>query len=311
MVRDSFLKKLYINLKRYPCLLGKHVAMAVSGGVDSMVLLNSVYMLKDSPLLGDIKFSVITIDHGVRDDAQYEVEYVKGLSHSYGFQTLVFHIKPERTSEHYLHNRRMEIWKEVITNYGVDKIWLAHHKDDVIEHVLLQLMRGEEIRGLTSLKRCSDFIGRPLLDFSKDEILAFAHRHEVNFFEDITNSDTTIPRNFIRHKIIPLLKERFDVNNIWRSYKGLSLQRDVLNTQIENFVRNHAKISENVAVISGSWPIVVEASIFILKRWGISPSGRLVERLGDMDTKNMGSRIVWRNITIIKTNNGVKIIRGD
>ncbi|NOZ92913.1 MAG: tRNA lysidine(34) synthetase TilS [Dictyoglomi bacterium] len=311
MVRDSFLKRLYMEIKRYPCLLGDVIAIAVSGGVDSMVLLESLFMLREAPLLKDKKFFVVTIDHGIRDDSAEEVKFVEKLARRRNMIPLVYKLSPESFSEHYLHVKRKEIWNDVIHNYGIDKIWLAHHKDDVIEHVLLQLLRGEEIRGLTSLKRCAGYIARPLLSFSKDDIKSFASRHKIKYFEDITNNDISIPRNFIRHKIVPQLRQKFDIYNIWRSYNALTLQREALDIQIENFVRNHAKISENTVVINGSWPVVVEASIFILKGWGITPSGRLVERLNELWMKHAGSKVVWKDISIIKTDKGVKIIRGD
>ena len=307
MVRDEFLKRLYIALQLYDCLMDDNVAIAVSGGVDSMVLLHAAFMLKDSPLLKGVRFSVVTIDHQVRPESREEIRYVMELSTRFGLPVYSFRLHPKKFSEGYLHRERQKIWREVVSRYGVKKIWLAHHKDDVIEHVLLQLLRGEEIRGLTSLKRCDGFIARPLLDFSKDEIVSFAHRHNIKYFQDLTNYDVSIPRNFIRHEVIPLLSRKFNVNNIWRSYKALTIQREALDLLMSEFWANHVKINKNIAFITGEWPVIVEATIRLLKIWGIEVKGRFVEKLNELRYKNNGARLMWDSIVVIKTTTGVKV----
>lgn len=307
MVRDEFLKRLYITLKLYDCLIDDSVAIAVSGGVDSMVLLHAAFMLKDSPILKEIQFSVITIDHQVRPESKEEIRYVMELSTRFGLPVYSFQLRPKKFSEGYLHLERYKVWREVVSTYGVKKIWLAHHKDDVIEHVLLQLLRGEEIRGLTSMKRCDGFISRPLLDFSKDEIVSFAKRHNIKYFQDLTNYDVSIPRNFIRHKIIPLISQKFNINNVWRSYNALTVQREALDLLMSEFWDNHVKITKNIALITGEWAIIVEATVRLMRFWDIEVKGRFVEKLYELRYKNNGARIMWDNVVVTKTERGVKV----
>ncbi len=311
MVRDEFLKKLYIELLNRRCHLGKKIALAVSGGIDSMVLLTAVSMLRDSPLLQDIDFMVVTIDHGVRDESKEEVRFVSEYARNMGFNTLTFSFSPEKVAEHYLHRMRSTLWKDLVINYGINKIWLAHHSDDIVEHVILQLLRGQEIRGITSMKECEEYIARPLLFFTKEEIRRFASKYDIPFFEDSTNYDTSIPRNYLRHKVIPLLRQRFHIYNVVRSYRALSIQRRALESCLAEILRTHVKIKGNVVVFRGKWAVIFESLLLLLKQWGDLPPAKVIDNIMGLEYKHPGSSVVWRNLKFIRLSNGIKVVRGD
>jgi tRNA(Ile)-lysidine synthase len=92
-------------------------------------------------------------------------------------------------------------------------MFTAHHLDDQAETVLLQLLRGAGVRGLAGIAEVKTFAGgrllRPLLGFTRDELLDYAQRHELKWVEDSSNRDTRHSRNFVRHEVLPLLERRW------------------------------------------------------------------------------------------------------
>ncbi len=312
MEKDVFLKELYLTLKGNPCLLGSRIALAVSGGIDSMVMLTATAKLLDSPLLRGIRFLVVTIDHGIRKESKDEVEYVKHYAEEYGFPAQIYRISPESSAEHYLHTERWKIWRFLVEKKGVERIWLAHHLDDVEETLLLQLIRGGDIRGLTSMKMCDGIIGRPLLCFRRKDIEEFAYRMNIRYFEDVTNNDISIPRNYIRHVILPMLKNHLPVVAIDRTYRSLLVQREALEHLISDFVRSRVKINEKEAIIKHEkWSVVVEAVIFVLKMWSYDIPGWFIDRLIKLKGSGNGSKLTLEQVDVTRIPGGIKMVRGD
>ena len=312
MERDIFLKELYLTLKGKPCLLGDRIALAVSGGIDSMTLLTATAKLLSSPLLRDKYFLVVTVDHGIRKESKNEVMYVKNYAEKLGFPVEIYRIFPESSAEHYLHKERWKIWRSLVEKKGIDKIWLAHHIDDVEETLLLQLIRGEDIRGLTSMKMCDGIIGRPLLSFHRRDIQEFASRENINYLEDATNKDISIPRNYIRHVILPMLRSHLPVVAIDRTYRSLLLQREALERLIADFVVSRVKIDEKeISVKHENWGVVVEAAVFMLKQWRCEVHGWVVDRLVKLESSGNGSKLRFECAEIIRIPGGIKIVRGD
>jgi tRNA(Ile)-lysidine synthase len=107
---------------------------------------------------------------------------------------------------------------EVFSTLGSDCIALAHHLDDQAETVLMNLLRGAGRRGASGMARESRFRGktlvRPLLDMPRKAIVAYAREHGLEWIEDESNADESLTRNFIRHRLAPILDERFPA---WRS----------------------------------------------------------------------------------------------
>jgi tRNA(Ile)-lysidine synthase len=176
--------------------------VAVSGGVDSVVLLN---LLSNKPGIGLV---VAHFDHGIRTGSEKDRMFVQKLAEEYGLP-FVFHegkLGP-KVSEETARKTRYEFLEKTKKAAGADAIVTAHHQDDVLETAIINLLRGTGRRGLTALK--SEKIVRPLLDFAKKEIIAYAKKHKLKWREDPTNIDTDYLRNYVRHKLLP----RFDAKN--------------------------------------------------------------------------------------------------
>jgi tRNA(Ile)-lysidine synthase len=177
---------------------GKYV-LAVSGGVDSMVLLD---ILAHAP---GVELVVAHFEHGIRDDSDEDRQLVEDAANRYGLP-FVFargELGPgageaaARASRYaFLHQARLE--------HGVRAIITAHHQDDLIETALLNMLRGTGSRGLTSLKSTED-IKRPLLQVPKIQLQEYAESRGLRWREDSTNQDDRYRRNYLRHHVTPQL----------------------------------------------------------------------------------------------------------
>lgn len=173
---------------------GRYV-VAVSGGVDSVVLL---HILMQQP---GLKLIVAHFDHGIRDDSAQDAEFVSRIAATYG---LPFESKREElgkhASEELARTRRYEFLRSVAKKHDA-LIATAHHADDAVETIAINLIRGTGWRGLAVLD--SDII-RPLLDMGKQDILEYAALHNLSWHEDSTNASDAYLRNRIRQKTTTL-----------------------------------------------------------------------------------------------------------
>ena len=177
---------------------GKYV-VAVSGGVDSMVLL---HMLVQQP---NLELIIAHFDHGIRSDAYKDRELVQQTVTAYGVQFRYAEGKlGVAVSEARAREARYEFLRSVHAETGALAIVTAHHQDDVLETAMLNILRGTGRRGLSSLKS-SDSLRRPLLNYSKEQLISYARLHKLVWREDSTNADTKYLRNYIRMYIVPRL----------------------------------------------------------------------------------------------------------
>lgn len=175
--------------------------VAVSGGVDSIVLLN---MLSKKH---GLKLIVAHYDHGIRKDSEKDRLLVQKAAAKYDVP-FVFdegHLGP-KASEAKARSARYKFLMKVKTASKAEAIITAHHQDDVIETAIINMLRGTNRRGLSALKDRPD-IRRPLLNTSKQEIIEYARKHNLKWREDSTNSDTTYLRNYVRLKIVPKMSK--------------------------------------------------------------------------------------------------------
>lgn len=180
---------------------GKYV-VAVSGGVDSVVLLD---LLVQQPQL---ELVVAHFDHGIRADSTEDRELVATLSQKYG---LVFDYGEGKlglgTSEDQARRARYEYLQQVRKKHKASGVILAHHQDDAVETLVFNVLRGTRRRGMSSLQS-TDGIIRPLMGHTKEEIYDYARRNNLKWREDSTNRDEKYTRNWIRRKLLPRLSPK-------------------------------------------------------------------------------------------------------
>lgn len=195
------------------------IVLAVSGGVDSMVLFDLVK--KHHPRE---KIIVAHFDHCLRwAESDWDRELVASIckSENIAFEVEKMDIgaiaKDEKNSlEAVARERRYEFLRSVRDMYHARSILTAHHMDDQAETILMWLMKWGKIRGLSGMSLLSRLpwehedhatLLRPLLDMRKSDILEYARVHHVAYRDDATNLDTTYQRNKIRHTLMPILRD--------------------------------------------------------------------------------------------------------
>lgn len=177
----------------------KYVA-AVSGGVDSVVLLH----LMRAELPKD-KLVVAHFDHGIRTSSKEDRKFVEKLAEKYG---LPYFYEEGRlganASEALAREKRYEFLEKIKNQEKAAAITTAHHEDDLLETVVINLLRGTGRRGLSSLKSRPGLV-RPLLKYGKTDILDYADKNNLQWREDETNKDEKYLRNYVRHKLMSRL----------------------------------------------------------------------------------------------------------
>lgn len=197
--------------------------IAVSGGVDSVVLLD---LLKKEP---GLQLVIAHIDHGIRDDSEADQLFVKDLAKQNNllYESIALHLKPN-CSEQEARQQRYEFLQKCRKKYKADAIITAHHQDDVLETIIINIIRGTGWRGLSSL-RSHQMLLRPLLHVSKKEIILYAQKNHLTWHEDSTNSNTKYLRNYVRHTMVSRIHERPEVQNkiyeLW--HQQIALAADI------------------------------------------------------------------------------------
>lgn len=179
---------------------GRYV-VAVSGGVDSMVILD---ILSHDP---GLELIVAHVDHGIRPDSNEDLELVKSIAKHKGMSFVYTQLNlSSETSEAKAREKRYEFLHETLKDTKSKAIITAHHQDDVIETAIINMLRGTGRKGLSSLSSHTGLI-RPLLNVPKSEILKYAQLNNIIWNEDSTNQDLKYLRNYVRHKLVPKLSD--------------------------------------------------------------------------------------------------------
>ena len=199
---QHLIKNQFSFLKETPLLL------AVSGGLDSMVLTD---LCRNS----NLNISLAHCNFKLRNaESDGDEQFIKDFSKAHDLEVFTTHFETEsfaQTSKQSIQmaarQLRYEWFKTLQKQHGFDYILTAHHADDNLETVLINLSRGTGLEGLTGIPEMNGSIVRPLLEFSRDAIHDFAIQEEISWREDSSNESTKYLRNNLRHTIIPLLKD--------------------------------------------------------------------------------------------------------
>ena len=187
-----------IHLPKEPLLV------AVSGGCDSMVLAHLLYEANHDLM-------IVHVHHGLRKESDEEAEAVRAWAEArrVGIRMTRLEWEGQAPSQAACRTRRYAFFQEVMAETGRRHLVLAHHRDDQLETLLIQLIRGEA--GVDGIPRIRSFatgqIHRPLLTYSKQQLYDYAKARQVVWHEDGTNAGTKYLRNQMRHRLLPLLAE--------------------------------------------------------------------------------------------------------
>lgn len=183
-----------------------------SGGLDSHVLLHALAQVR---IEYPIQLKAIYINHGLSQQAAAWAEHCAQVCQQFNIDFADHSIQINSSShdslEELARDGRYTVFAGLMGSQ--DLLCTAHHQDDQAETVLLQMLRGSGPKGLAAMPRIKPFAqgwhARPLLDFTRDELKNYADQHQLKWIEDESNSNTHFTRNFLRHDILPLLKNRW------------------------------------------------------------------------------------------------------
>ena len=221
---------------------GKRIAVALSGGLDSVVLLDTVCKAQTKNQAKN-QIYAFHIHHGLQKPADDWLIFCEKLAKKskIHFDFRLLHLNSEQDSgnvEARARAGRYEALADLCEEYGIEDLLLAHHQNDQAETVLLQLLRGSGVAGLSGMPVSRAISGipsitlwRPLLNQSRQELEAYAKEHQLKWIEDPSNQDTKYRRNAVRKKIIPALEkiQPEALANMARSAELLSEAQTLLN----------------------------------------------------------------------------------
>lgn len=213
-----------------------YVTIGVSAGPDSMCLLDILSKKTN-------KIIVCHINHNIRKESKQEEEFLKDYchKHSFIFETMTITNYKENNFENEARKKRYTFYQSILTKYHSKYLLLAHHGDDLIETILMKIVRGSNLEGYAGIKTISKYdnfeIIRPLLPYTKEDILKYNNSHNIPYFIDSSNKNTEYTRNRYREKLLPLLKEEDPL--VQRKFLKYSQTLEEYNAYIKKVVKEN------------------------------------------------------------------------
>ncbi len=252
----------------------KTYLLAVSGGVDSMVL-------ADLFQVSGFNFQIAHINYHLRnEDSNLDQKLVSKFCERYKIPFHLYEVsendkKPENSIQNWARELRYQFFRKIQKEKNLEFIVTAHHLNDQLETFIINLSKASGIKGLSGIPANENNIIRPLLNFSKHEIYEFAKDNDIEFREDKSNQKTDYLRNKVRHNIVPeLLKinENF-LQNFSKSIDILNQTKAVLNDLIDEKMNGFEHKIETGQTIIDKDKFSKESDLIrfeILKRFGFT-----------------------------------------
>lgn len=194
---------------------GQRIVVAYSGGLDSTVLLHAA-MTASGPL--GLRLEAFHVNHELSPNAGAWEEQCAATCRRWGIPLRIGKVSVNRRSPSGLEGEARSVRYAMLDSAGADRVLLAHHADDQAETLLLNLLRGAGVHGMSGMAWQRGPYLRPLLPFRRAAIEAYAREHGLDWVDDESNADPMFGRNFIRHHVLPVMEERFPaVRNLARA----------------------------------------------------------------------------------------------
>lgn len=204
--------------ENFSFLKGKKSLIACSGGVDSVVLTHLIKNLNLEIALAHCNFSLRGEESD--GDEQFVVALAENLDvpiFSETFDTHKYADEQKVSTQMAARTLRYNWFEEILSNFSYDYLLTAHHLDDDLETFFINLSRGTGLNGLTGIPKKNQKVVRPLLNFSREEIVVYAEANKLKWREDSTNQKTDYLRNKLRLEVIPQFKETNE--NLLKNFK--------------------------------------------------------------------------------------------
>jgi len=249
-------EKVLNTIKKYELIKnGDNLVIGVSGGPDSMALLNVLINLKQS---SNINFSIYVahINHLIREEADLETEYVIEFCKEHNIEC---YVKKEKVEDLAKNNKigteeagrklRYEFFAEVAKKVNANKVATAHNANDNAETVLMNIIRGSSTSGLKGIEPMrNNYYIRPLIEITRSEIEEYCDKQELKPKYDKTNKENIYTRNKVRNLLIPFIEKEFNpqiISSINRLSKIATSENKFLDKVVES---NYEKIKIDEAL---------------------------------------------------------------
>jgi tRNA(Ile)-lysidine synthase len=220
----------------------KSMTVALSGGIDSVVLLHLLHQLQKKHRF---ILNAMHVHHGLSQNADKWVKFCEKLCMKLSVPLDVEYIQIPHKKSLGIEGEARGLRYEKLLKTKTDLIVLAHHEDDQAETFLLQLIRGAGVKGLSSMAHfdATKKLWRPFLNQSKSDIESYAKQHKLKWIEDESNQNIDFDRNFIRSKVLPILKNRFNhiIKVISRSSRLLAEAQNLLDDLAKLDLKSYLK----------------------------------------------------------------------
>ena len=252
----------------------KTYLLAVSGGVDSMVL-------ADLFQFSGLKFHIAHINYHLRnEDSKLDQKLVSDFCENYNIPFHLYEVsandqKPENSIQNWARELRYQFFRKIQKEQNLEYLVTAHHLNDQLETFIINLSKASGIKGLSGIPANENQIIRPLLNFSKDEIYGFARENKIEFREDKSNQKTDYLRNKVRHDVVPELEKINDkfLKNFSKSIEILNQTKDVLIDLVDEKISGFKTNVETGQTIIDKDKFSKESDLIrfeILKRFGFN-----------------------------------------
>ena len=214
-------EKVLETIKKYELISnGDKLVLGVSGGPDSMCMLNVLKEIQENGTL-DFEITVAHINHMIREEAKEDENYVKKYCEKNGINFYSKSIDVEKIAntnkigtEEAGRNERYKFFDEILRKTASNKIAIAHNKNDNTETVIMNIIRGSGVSGLKGIEVKREKYIRPLIECEREEIEKYCEKENLNPRIDKTNFENIYTRNKIRNIVIPFIKKEFNPNII-------------------------------------------------------------------------------------------------
>lgn len=214
----------------------ENLAVAVSGGPDSMALLG---VMTDYAIQNQIQLHVLSVDHGLRAEAHAEInqvrEFVRGKkSNLLHHETLTWkHDNPDTAVMEKARSARYELMAQYCEGYNIKLLFIAHHQDDQAETFLIRLSKGSGLDGLSAMQPIQQyndhlFLARPFLEVTKSDLIAYCDQHKIKYAKDPSNENEKYLRPRLRASMDVLSEEGLTPKRLSLTAKRLSRARKAL-----------------------------------------------------------------------------------
>ncbi len=254
IIDEKYLLKFY---KHFDSILKKkkdlRVLLAFSGGSDSILLL---YLLLRYFKGNDIAIKIAHINHNIRNDSFKDEAFVTKVGLELGINTYIRQLNPKLKSndesiESWARKERYKLLSEILIESNSNAILTGHHKNDQVETILKNISEKTGLFGLGGMKSVNKNLIRPLLPFTKLELMRIVEKYKIPYVDDSSNNELRFKRNFIRKKVLSswVLNDNKVVDSIAESGANFSEYQQSLMYFINEFIRKSVSELQNGQVL--------------------------------------------------------------